>query len=65
MSNTLQCVINPRRVGYYWYLTIPNRKAEPNMEEDRKLLEKQKAEEEEALKEAAEAREKAREELKK
>lgn len=65
MSNTLQCVINPRRVGYYWYLTIPKRKAEPNMEEDRKLLEKQKAEEEEALKEAAEAREKAREELKK
>lgn len=21
--NTIQCVINPRRVGYYWYLTIP------------------------------------------
>ena len=20
--NTLQCVINPRRVGYYWFLTI-------------------------------------------
>lgn len=21
-QNTLQCVINPRRVGYYWFLTI-------------------------------------------
>lgn len=24
MQNTLQCVINPLRYGYYWYLTIPD-----------------------------------------
>lgn len=23
--NTLQCVLNPRRVGYYWYLTVSDR----------------------------------------
>lgn len=28
MQNTLQCVINPIRVGYYWYLTIPEKTAE-------------------------------------
>jgi len=22
-QNTIQCVLNPRRVGYYWFLTVP------------------------------------------
>lgn len=65
MQNTLQCVINPRRVGYYWYLTVPKATREPNLEEDRKLLEQQEAERQEALKEAEEARAAAREALEK
>ena len=65
MQNTLQCVINPRRVGYYWYLTVPKATREPNLEEDRKLLEQQEAERKEALKEAEEARAAAREALEK
>ena len=28
MQNTLQCVINPVRYGYHWYLTLPNKTAE-------------------------------------
>ena len=27
-QNTMQCVLNPRRVGYYWYLTISDRSVE-------------------------------------
>lgn len=65
MQNTLQCVINPRRVGYYWYLTVPQTKREPNLEEDRKLLEQQEAQRQEELKEAEEARAAAREALEK
>ena len=32
--NTLQCVINPRRVGYYWYLTISPSTYENDLEKD-------------------------------
>ena len=32
--NTLQCVINPRRVGYYWFLTVS-----PTTRDDRALPE--------------------------
>lgn len=32
--NTLQCVINPRRVGYYWYLTISPMTYENDIEKD-------------------------------
>lgn len=27
--NTLQCVLAPKRVGYYWYLTIPHTTYDP------------------------------------
>lgn len=30
--NTLQCVIKPVRIGYYWYLTIPNLDPQPPIE---------------------------------
>ena len=65
MQNTLQCVINPRRVGYYWYLTIPDKTREPNYDEDKKLIEKQEAERAEELREAEEARAAARAEAEK
>ena len=65
MQNTLQCVINPRRVGYYWYLTVPKTTREPNYEEDKKLIEKQEAERQEELREAEEARAAARAEAEK
>ena len=65
MQNTLQCVINPRRVGYYWYLTVPKTTREPNYEEDKKLIEKQEAEHQEELREAEEARAAARAEAEK
>lgn len=65
MQNTLQCVINPRRVGYYWYLTIPDKKREPNYDEDRKLIQQQEAERQEALKEAEAERAAARAEAEK
>lgn len=32
--NTLQCVINPRRVGYYWFLTVADRTVETNYREN-------------------------------
>ena len=65
MQNTLQCVINPRRVGYYWYLTVPQTTREPNYDEDKKLIEKQEAERAEELREAEEARAAARAEAEK
>lgn len=65
MQNTLQCVINPRRVGYYWYLTVPKTTREPNYEEDKKLIEKQEAERQEELRVAEEARAAARAEAEK
>ena len=34
--NTLQCVINPRRVGYYWYLTISPYTIETNYRDEPK-----------------------------
>lgn len=34
MQNTIQCVINPRRVGYYWYLTVSDRSVESNYREE-------------------------------
>jgi len=30
--NTLQCVIKPVRIGYYWYLTIPELAPQPPIE---------------------------------
>ena len=44
--NTLQCVINPRRVGYYWYLTIPDRKVETNYSEEENMRKKMEEERE-------------------
>lgn len=32
--NTLQCVLNPRRVGYYWYLTVSDRTVETDYEDN-------------------------------
>ena len=32
--NTLQCVINPRRVGYYWYLTVSDKTYETNYQDN-------------------------------
>ena len=32
--NTLQCVINPRRVGYYWFLTVSPLTYENNYQDD-------------------------------
>lgn len=32
--NTLQCVINPRRVGYYWYLTVSDRTVETDYQDN-------------------------------
>ena len=37
--NTLQCVINPRRVGYYWYLTIFPTTYENDMDEKEDVIE--------------------------
>lgn len=44
--NTLQCIIVPRRVGYYWYLTIPEKKEDSNFREYKRKaeLEREKAE---------------------
>lgn len=33
-QNTLQCVINPRRVGYYWFLTVDSKTIETNYQDD-------------------------------
>lgn len=33
-QNTIQCVINPRRDGYYWYLTVKPISVESNYQDD-------------------------------
>lgn len=59
--NTLQCVLNPRRVGYYWYLTIADLTREPDLQRLREEHEKKEAQRIQGLQEEREAIKAARE----